>query len=106
MAMIMTKLKAHVYRDRRSGLWLVDVDHPGHAGPTYTRIEKSWSEAMIYAYALLKLADEALMYEVHKSRSGRRYFATDLAAERAAISPHGRAVRKFTKNPFKTEAAA
>ena len=76
-----TNIRAHVYRDRRTGLWFIDVDDPTarHAS-TWTRIRKSHAEAMQAAHVMLRDLDGLLMDEVHESRAQRRTEAMEPTA--------------------------
>lgn len=64
-------LRAHVYRDRRTAFWVIDVDDP-QGDSTWTAFELSWAEAMQRAYTILHQLDRLLMDQVHASRAARR----------------------------------
>lgn len=67
------KLRAHVYQDRRTRLWYIEVDDPLASLPsTWSAIERSHPEAMQRAYVMLRDLDQQLMDDVHASRASRR----------------------------------
>ena len=66
-------LRAHVYQDRRTRLWYIEVDDPIASVPsTWSAIERSHPEAMQRAYVMLRDLDQQLMDDVHASRASRR----------------------------------
>lgn len=71
----MTQLRAHVYRDRRTHAWQIEIDDPRAdyaPGATWSSWAGSHPEAMQAAYKMLSDLDAALMGEVNASRVSRR----------------------------------
>lgn len=95
------QLRAHVYRDRQSRCWWINIDDPrptpaGQVPSTWSGFEYSWAEAMQSAYLMLRDLDRLLMDEVHASRASRR---AQRCAECGEVVPDGKAHWKLSEDP-------